>query len=94
MIAFNLSGANNINMDDMESWPLPDVFPQRAEESPLDAFAEGFATHRAYLSPDLQFFEFQKIHFSSDEIKRKLGWEGRMPFTINLYYFPYLDTLS
>ena len=93
MIAFNLSGANNINLNDMDSWPLPDVFPRPGEDTPLEQFAEGPAISRAYLNLDLGFYQLRDVFYSSDEVKRKIGWKEQYPWNLDMYCFPYLDTV-
>jgi len=70
----------------MESWPFPDVFPQRGEYTPLEVFAELFATTRAYLRPDLHLSEVADIQLSSDEVKRKLAWAEGWDPKLNMYY--------
>jgi len=90
MIAFNLSGANNINLNDMDSWPIPDVFPRPGEDAPLEQFAEGSAIRRAYLNPHLEFVQLRDIFYASDEIKRKIGWKEQSPWNLDMYYFHYL----
>jgi hypothetical protein len=98
MIAFNLSDANNINMHDIESWPLPDVFPQQGEYT-LDRFAEFVAAKFAYFNVGLPFSESKELHQKLnhhffDEAKRKLGWEEEITWLMDLYHFPFLDTVS
>jgi len=69
-----------MNLNDVESWPLPDVFPQHGEYTPLEVFAELLAMTRAYLRPDLHLSELADMQSSSDEVKRKLAWaEGWDP---------------
>jgi hypothetical protein len=77
----------------MDSWPIPDVFPRPGEDTPLEQFAEGPAIGRAYLKPDLGFYHLREILDSSDEVKRKIGWTEQYPWILDMYYFPYLDTV-
>jgi hypothetical protein len=85
-------------MYDIESWPLPEVFPQRGEYT-LDRFAEFVARKHAYFGFDLGFSEFKELHrklnhHSFDEAKRKLGWDEEIPWEMHMYHFPCLDTVS
>jgi len=93
MIAFNLSGANNISLNDMDSWPLPDVFPRPGEDTPFEQFAQVPAIGRAYMKPNLSLSQLKTIFDSSDEVKRKIGWKEQYPWNLDMYYFPYLDTV-
>jgi hypothetical protein len=71
----SLSGADNLNFNDKETWPHPDVFPQDGEHAAppyLQLIGGLVAQKKAFLRPELSFSHHSKV-MNASKVKRKLG---------------------